>query len=218
VESFNGREGAVVPQNGDYTAAMVGAAPNGYGLGGGGTACSDCNNATENGWYSCGGAANTPRGFTYGWMLVSSRSGTGGMIRQDYHSALSVPEHYQRHHVDGVWSEWECITPGLAVGVEYRTTERFMGKPVYVCTVDFGALPNASKKRILHGCEVTGYLISAQAFVRYSDSDGSCITLNNYEYVSACFATRDYFTITTTTDMSGWQKAFVILKYTKATY
>lgn len=28
VSSFNGRDGAVVPQNGDYTATMVGALPN----------------------------------------------------------------------------------------------------------------------------------------------------------------------------------------------
>lgn len=32
----------------------------------------------------------------------------------------------------------------MALGVEYRTTERYLGKPVYVQTVDFGRLPNTA--------------------------------------------------------------------------
>ena len=170
VESFNGREGAVVPQSGDYTAAMVGAAPGGYGLGGGSTACSDCNNATENGWYSCAGAVNVPGVYAYGWMLVSSRSGTGGMIRQDYYSSLTVPEHYQRYCVGGVWSEWECITPGLSLGVEYRTTERFMGKPVYITLVDTGSLPDNTTKNVAHGISDIEYVVGCYGTTSGGDS------------------------------------------------
>ena len=43
-------------------------------------------------------------------------------------------------------SDWEYENPPMTFGVEYRTTERCLGKPVYVKTVDFGALPNASYK------------------------------------------------------------------------
>lgn len=35
-------------------------------------------------------------------------------------------------------SEWEFINPPLRPGTEYRTTERFNGKPVYVKAMDFG--------------------------------------------------------------------------------
>ena len=36
----------------------------------------------------------------------------------------------------------EWVNPPMAVGVEYRTTERFQGKPVYVKVVDCGVMTN----------------------------------------------------------------------------
>ena len=41
----------------------------------------------------------------------------------------------------GKWNPWEWINPPMADGVEYRTTKRDNGKPVYVTSVNFGALP-----------------------------------------------------------------------------
>lgn len=43
-------------------------------------------------------------------------------------------------------TEW--INPPMFLGIEYRTTERYMGKPVYVKAIDFGALPNTTKKHV----------------------------------------------------------------------
>ena len=40
--------------------------------------------------------------------------------------------------IDGV-TEW--VNPPMQLGVEYRTTERYQGKPVYVKTVSTGAMP-----------------------------------------------------------------------------
>lgn len=82
-------------------------APAGYGLGTGGGLCYDCNDAVNSGWYGCANVANAPSESNYGWMIVSSRSGAGGMIRQDFYTALSNPTHHYRYHVDGVWSEWK---------------------------------------------------------------------------------------------------------------
>lgn len=45
--------------------------------------------------------------------------------------------------VDG---ETEWINPPMELGVEYRTTKRYLGKPVYTKAVNFGALPNAASK------------------------------------------------------------------------
>lgn len=39
--------------------------------------------------------------------------------------------------------------PPLILGVEYKTAEKYKGKPVYVKLLDFGALPNASYKLVL---------------------------------------------------------------------
>lgn len=37
---------------------------------------------------------------------------------------------------DGVWQPWEWVNPPMAIGVEYRTTERVDGKPVYKKNID----------------------------------------------------------------------------------
>ena len=47
------------------------------------------------------------------------------------------------------WIPWEYINPPLKLGVEYRTTERFLGKPVYVKVVDCAPLTDG--KNVPHG-------------------------------------------------------------------
>lgn len=44
----------------------------------------------------------------------------------------------------------EWTNPPLEPDTEYRTTERYMGKPVYVKLVDFGELPNAGNKKVAY--------------------------------------------------------------------
>ena len=46
------------------------------------------------------------------------------------------------------WQPWEYVNPPLTLGVEYRTTERYQGKPVYTMAFSFGALPNATGKEV----------------------------------------------------------------------
>ena len=41
----------------------------------------------------------------------------------------------------GAWKPIEYINPPMKVGVEYRTTERYLGKPVYAKLVDCGTIP-----------------------------------------------------------------------------
>lgn len=49
---------------------------------------------------------------------------------------------YKRDSSDpaGQWDPLEYINPPMQLGVEYRTTERCLGKPVYVKAIDFGAV------------------------------------------------------------------------------
>ena len=49
---------------------------------------------------------------------------------------------------NNAWRAPEWVNPPLALGVEYRTTERYLGKPVYVQVVDSGLAPNNSTKRV----------------------------------------------------------------------
>ena len=47
---------------------------------------------------------------------------------------------------DGVWSEWEIDNPPMELEVEYRTTERWMGKPVYTKLSNVGTTESAGGK------------------------------------------------------------------------
>jgi hypothetical protein len=44
----------------------------------------------------------------------------------------------QRGLSSGAWGAWEYENPPMAVGTEYRTVERWMGKPVYAMLVSIG--------------------------------------------------------------------------------
>ena len=48
---------------------------------------------------------------------------------------------------NGNWQPVEWINPPMQLGVEYRTTERYLGKPVYVKTINMGNLPDNAVKR-----------------------------------------------------------------------
>lgn len=64
-----------------------------------------------------------------------------GSIDGVYHAS-------KKRLINGTWLPWEYDNPPLALGVEYRTTERYLGKPVYVKAVDCGGLPSNSTKTV----------------------------------------------------------------------
>ena len=124
------------------TAQQVGAAPAGFGLGGQGKVCTDCNTALESGFYSLSGGSlqNGPsadNSLYWGSMIVANRS--GNVITQivNYQNRLAL-----RTCEDGVWGEWEYLNPRMIPGVEYRTTERCNGKAVYTMKFNTGELAN----------------------------------------------------------------------------
>ena len=55
----------------------------------------------------------------------------------------------------------EWFNPPMALGVEYRTTERCNGKPVYTKLVDCGAGPNATRKSVDAGISNVDRAVSA---------------------------------------------------------
>lgn len=233
VASFNGRTGAVLPQSGDYNAtqipvsgepeaetvaaALSNKAPAGYGLGAAAAPVTDLNQAVLSGWYSCAGSSNGPSSNFYGWLLVSSRTGAGGMIRQDAWNALGQPDHFVRYAVDGVWTPWEYVNPPMQLGVEYRTTERYNGKPVYMKLVDCGAGPNNTRKTVSANTQnvetsisCTGNLGNGTIPYEWFAGDASgaqAITCTFNGQAINIAATADYSSLT----------VFVILKYTKTT-
>ena len=143
----------------------IGAAPDGYGLGGneGQTAVSmDFDQLTKNGWYTTQSeTANAPvdpvssQRTLIGALHVVSRSLNSVVVQTLYVWQNSVGFNrsgtLRRIRRNGTWEEWEWIDPPMELTAEYRTTERYLGKPVYVKAVNFGAGPSSATKTVAHG-------------------------------------------------------------------
>lgn len=64
----------------------------------------------------------------------------------------------------GQWDPLEYINPEMKLGVEYRTTERYLGKPVYVKLVNAGTMPTANTaKLVAHGIANVGNCLRCNA-------------------------------------------------------
>lgn len=118
------------------------AAPSGFGLGGKSKQVTDWNDAKANGWYcDYSTAANSPFPQFACWGRVDAFGLTDDAIIQtaytyttDDWSRDGIFEKKRYYKTTTGWSEWEWVNPPMTLGREYRTTERYNGKPVYVKT------------------------------------------------------------------------------------
>lgn len=195
-------------------------APGGFGWGGSvGQSILDANEAILGGFYYWGpNAKNTP--FRYGAMVVIPRSSTtakpcvtqiaseelGGLNPQ-----ASIAVRKSTDNGDGSWGPWEWVNPPMELGVEYRTTERYLGKPVYVKMVDFGALPNASYKFV--GIENGASIIRVSALASNGKTLPGSIGASQREQV-LCMGSSNSVEIITYADASSLT-ATVTAWYTK---
>lgn len=141
------------------TAPMVGAAPAGFGLGASCQDISDWNNAIESGFFQ--GSVNAPTAASwYGYVV---RHATGYVIQVAFTLAYgSAVQQAIRVMYGGTWQPWEYVNPPMSLGNEFRTTERYNGKPVYAKLVNFGALPNGTNKNVAHAKDVDQTVIYLQ--------------------------------------------------------
>lgn len=135
-------------------------APNGFGLGSDPSPFSDANDCIINGWYkdASGQAKNAP--WSYSHIFVTTYQ-SNSYIRQDAYITggtnscplvkhavrIKHPNFLEENDFWGPW-EYESGIP-MQTGVEYRTTERFWGRPVYYKIVDCGQI--ADNKQVEHG-------------------------------------------------------------------
>ena len=72
-------------------------------------------------------------------------------------TVIGVQKAYKKRLIDGTWLPWEYANPPMELGTEYRTTERYLGKPVYCKLIDFGAVPaaNANKTVDFAGLDIS---------------------------------------------------------------
>lgn len=194
----------------------INAAPGGFGLGGGSkflTPDDDLNEVWENGSYAWDAppknaptVSGTP--ISYCSMNVLNKGG-------DYntHQIIYTFEGYEIHrYYDGAkktWSEQAWVNPPMLTSVEYRTTERYLGKPVYVKVVNFGALPATAKKSVAHGIDNLGNVLA------YSGAAGYW-AWPTVPHVSEIQFTQTDIEITTDADL-GKHETSMILRYFKST-
>ena len=122
-------------------------APGGFGLGQANMkTLEDCNNAILSGWYTTDNrTSNTPDEYGASGVLCVSRR-FDKRIYQEFHtingneysrwSAARIS--YGNDPISLQWGPWEYVNPPLMLGTEYRTTERYLGRPVYCKVVDCG--------------------------------------------------------------------------------
>ena len=130
-----------------------------------------------------------------------------------------------RYKTNGVWQPTEWVNPPMDPGVESRTTERYLGKPVYVKTVDTGALPNATYKEISASFPNANRILSVYGSA-YQDAD-HVIPLPCLKYGKSAYGTDNAVQVTvnnttsiviaTTLNMSSFTTSSVCVKYTKST-
>lgn len=84
---------------------------------------------------------------------------TGLVDVLDYASGCSYQAVLKRTYMG--WKQWEYVNPPMELGKEYRTTERYNGKPVYAKLVDCGAGPNATRKTVSAGISNVDKAVSA---------------------------------------------------------
>jgi hypothetical protein len=212
VDSVNGKTGVV-----QLSAADIGAAPAGFGLGGGAVAFAieNIDNMKSNGWFYASSANGYYIGSVplyYILMRVDSWNDTAGCRRVtqtiDYDGHL-----IQRVCADGVWLAWEWVNPPMLLGVEYRTTERWDGKAVFTKLLDLGSLP-ANSTATYSGGLTTATKVHSMELLAFN-SDYQYIPLAYESGITSAFFNRGsaQFVIKTNTTYNNIANVYLKVKY-----
>ena len=154
------------------TIAEIGAAPAGYGLGEAKLiSMADIDSITSPGWYYSNESA-TLGGYTSSrwWMQVLAYgSGVTFATQRIITFGSGLGYELVRHKINGTWSECDWINPPMLAGVEYRTTERYNGLPVYrklvkyTSTATMGNASGSVDYNIPHGISGFSELVELNA-------------------------------------------------------
>lgn len=112
---------------------------------------------------------------------------------------------------DSVTGEWEWVTTPMKTGVEYRTTERYNGEPIYVKRIVTTALPANNKAEYSVGVNVTQ--IKSLDCVAY-DGDKTTALILPSASISVWINNYKRLVIKAEMDASVYT-AYVTMKYTK---
>ena len=131
----------------------ISGAPDGYGLGKVCKKIDSVKNITANGWWLSNG--NTADG-NY-WICLSLVTNSGNDVVVNAWS-LTGANNAILHKKSGTWGEWEWSNPPMALGKEYRTTEKWQGKAIYTKAISCGNLPNNTVSSVAHNASLTNII------------------------------------------------------------
>ena len=192
--------------------ALQNKAPAGYGLG---EVCKIVDNfesVTVNGWYAAIGDSSPDTG---GWWIgLYATLGSMGSI-------LAFKDGYiaQKKKYYNTWGPWEWVNPPMLLGVEYRTTERYQGKPVYTRLVDFGSFPNSTQKDVAipeKGFSAYNVCIDFTKSVVTYPNDPRTSILPFKNGITEISVNNACVRVTTSSDLSS-ASGYICVKYTKST-
>lgn len=111
------------------------------------------------------------------------------------------------------------IVADLQIGKETKMPMRMHGKQVYGTLMDFGALPNATIKKVAHGLTDFDWIHVSQEFSRVTENVEGTYSPVNWPSTSAAyswgtFISKGYVNISTSANRSAF-KAIICLIYTK---
>lgn len=138
-------------------------APAGYGLGSSWNQApsSDANLITGSGFQMA--TTNVPFGTSW-WGILSfiydNSSATQWAMPQN--AAAYYGSVCKREKRAGTWSPWEWVNPPMQLGVEYRTTERYLGKPVYTQIINCGSMPDIGSEKTT---SITAFNVGVVTFI-----------------------------------------------------
>ena len=123
----------------------------------------------------------------------------------------TYPDCRWRTAADGV-GEW--INPPMVAGTEYRTTERWNGKPVYTQLVNFGALPDNTTKSVTVTASGVTDVVGYEA--RYSNGKSGAVLYSGGDVISSFTIKSGKFTfsVTAPANSSGYS-LMILFKYVK---
>lgn len=206
----------------------INAAPGGFGLGiidWNQAPESDANKIPGTGWFLAAKNVPTTSGI---WFIRQESDGPSNNDALQTAWPQNLSAYYrgcltQRYKISGTWSAWEWINPPMILGTEYRTTERYLGKPVYVKTINMGNLPgNAVKQSRFQSNNVVDKIVSVTGQCT-SDSGvnmslpyhaGSGPNWNTVIIIGATGAGTAQI-VTFAEDFAGYTDACITVKYTK---
>ena len=148
-------------------------APAGYGLGGGSANFNVANidNMKQSGWFNTSSANGYYIGTVplyYIVLRVDSWKDTAGYPVVSQTIYCEQCQIRRICYVDGTWSDWEWENPLMLEGVEYRTTERYGGHPVYTKLVPLGSFTGVQNVPVGNGYQ---FHTRSTATVVYANSN-----------------------------------------------